>query len=90
MSRSYRQPYCKVHVWQEVLGEKKEKRVAHRKTRRIEHEQDRKAAAGDDDAVSLAQKCQTRPIDGLGVTCSRGSDPSCYHHETGRKRSVSK
>lgn len=24
MSRSYRQPYCKVHVWQEVLGEKKE------------------------------------------------------------------
>lgn len=90
MSRSYRQPYCKIHVWQEKFGEKKKKQVSHRKARRIEHVQDRKVASGDDEAAVSVKKCQTRSIDGLGVTGPMGDDPSFYHHKTGKKRNVSK
>ena len=90
MSRSYRQPYCKVHVWQEAVGEKKEKQSAHRKARRLERAQDRKAEVGDEEAVVPIRKCQSRPIGGLGYARSMGTDTSFYHHRTGRKRSVSK
>lgn len=88
MSRSYRQPWCKLTKLGEKIGEKQDKQRANRKVR---HTADRVAATGED--IFLPTMCgmvETWNWNGEGVKVSMVPCRGLYFHKTGKKRMVNK
>lgn len=89
MSRSYRQPWCKLTKLGERFGEKHDKQRANRKVR---HAADRVAAAGEEDTPlpTMRSVVETWGWNGEGVKVSMIPCRGSYFHKTGKKRTVNK